>query len=110
MDLFNTKKIAELKELYNSNCIRLCNLEKDNRALKEIAFEQYKKYNKPKFKIGSKVEYNLPAYNSYISYKGIIFNINVDIDCSGELSFFYDISVKGEVKRVIESNYLRLNK
>ncbi len=91
MDLFNTKKIEELYKLYNSNCTRLCSLEKDNRTLKQIAFEQYKKSNKPKFKIGDNLQYTVCGHSRY-TFTGIVYRIEPMFNYADSISYYYHLS------------------
>ena len=109
MDLFNTKKIEALNKTVDYLCDKVAILISESVALQTIAFEQYKKSNKPKFKVGDNVELRIPFADSYIRYEGVIYCVSVDVNNSA-IGYIYYVSCSRELKKSDGSNLFKIKK
>ncbi len=91
MDLFNKKKIDALDKAISDLCKKVALITSDNEALKKIAYEQFKKSNKPKFKIGDNLTYTVIGHG-YYKYSGIVYMIEPRLGYNGLILYYYHLS------------------
>ncbi len=98
MDLFNIKKIKALTEFANELSERISKLERDNRMLTSVAFEQFKKSNKPKFNVGDKVTYQ----HFFRCVSGVVCYVYPKVNEYGNIRYYYEIASGDKVYKYFE--------